>query len=389
VLTPRESDLVAVSLPPGPAWADVLARAWRARAAVFPVDHRLPRPEVDRLLRAGRPTMVMTEHGNARLGDGDPVDPSVALVIATSGTAGQPKIAELTRDALQAAVTTSAERLGASPADEWLCCLPLAHMGGMLVALRGLLLGSPVTFQPRFDPAAFSQGAAGGAAFTSVVPAMLARALDADVPLRGFRGVLVGGAGLHEELATRALAAGARIVTTYGLTESCGGVVYDGEPLRGVELDIDQQGDGEVLLRGPTLFRGYRGDREATARAFTEGWLRTRDAGTIDNGKLRILGRLDDAILTGGEKVWPAEVEEVLRRDPSVREVAVTGRPDPVWGSRVVAYVVAADPASPPTAAGLRPLVERWLARHKAPREIVVVESLPTTGSGKIRAPDP
>src|SRR5205823_4481688 len=208
--------------------------------------------------------------------------------------------------AVRAAGGASASRLGATAQDRGICCLPPAHMGGMLVALRGLLTGSPVTYLPRFDPAAVDRAAGAGATFTSVVPAMLARLLEADADLRHLRhlrAVLVGGDGLPEPLARRAAEAGVAVVATYGLTESCGGVVYDGRPLDGIDVRIaggrpEGEDPGEILLRGPTVLERYRGEPEATAAAFAGPWLRTRDAGTLAGGRLRVFGRLDDAIVT-------------------------------------------------------------------------------------------
>jgi O-succinylbenzoic acid--CoA ligase len=281
-------------------------------------------------------------------------------------------------------VASSTLALEASPHDRWLCCLPLAHVGGLLVLLRSVLLGAPITVHPRFDPAAVAAEA--DAAFVSLVPTMLIRLRDADADLSHFRAILVGGAAVPAWLADRARAEGANVIETYGLTESCGGVVYDGRPLPGTEVRID--GDGGIQLRGPTLMRGYLDDAEATARAFTDGgWLRAGDAGWIDDqGRLRVVGRLDDLINTGGEKVWPAEVEAVLQDHPGVAEVAIVGRPDPEWGQRVVAYVVPADPTAPPSLEALRDHVALSLPRHTAPRHLVLVpEGLPRTASGKVR----
>jgi O-succinylbenzoic acid--CoA ligase len=253
------------------------------------------------------------------------------------------------------------------------------------VLLRSVLLGSPVSVHPRFDPAALA--AERDASFVSLVPTMLARLLDTGVDLSSFRAILVGGAAFPAGLRARAEAAGARIVETYGLTEGCGGVVYDGRPLAGVEVRIDPASGG-IELRGPTLMLGYRFDPEGTTRAFTpDGWLRPGDAGTLDaSGRLHVFGRLDDLINSGGEMVWPEEVEQALRDHPKVADVAVGGRPDAEWGQRVVAYVVPRDPASPPTITELRDHAARTLPRFKAPKEVVLlVEGLPRTLSGKIR----
>jgi O-succinylbenzoic acid--CoA ligase len=287
------------------------------------------------------------------------------------------------RHAIDGAVAASALALEATPHDPWICCLPLAHVGGMLVLLRGVLLGAPVSVHPAFDPSLIDAEAT--VAFVSVVPTMLGRLLDAGTGLGRFRSILVGGAHLRPDLRLRAERGGAKVIETYGLTESCGGVVYDGRPLPGVEVRVNE--DGGIELRGPTLMLGYRSDPEATARAFTpDGWLRPGDAGEIDaDGCLHVVGRIDDLINTGGERVWPQEVEAALREHPDVAEVGVGGRLDPEWGQRVVAFVVPADPATPPSLDELRGFVGSRIGRHKAPRELVLVSRLPRTVSGKLR----
>ncbi|MGH2636738.1 MAG: class I adenylate-forming enzyme family protein [Actinomycetota bacterium] len=382
-----ERDLVAIALPPGPGWMDLVHEVWAAGAALLPVDSRLPPAEAESLLRLARPTVVVSDHGGdpvARRQDGGVrVDRGVILVVHTSGTAGDPKLVQFDRRAIDAAVAASTLALEATPRDPWLCCLPLAHVGGMLVLLRGVLLEAPVMVHPSFDPELVA--AERDVAFVSVVPRMLGRLLDARVELSAFRAILVGGAHLAPDLRARAERAGAHVVETYGLTESCGGVVYDGLPLPGVEMRMNEEGG--IELRGPMLMLGYRFEGEATERAFTDdGWLRPGDAGEIDaEGRLHVVGRIDDLINTGGEKVWPQEVEAALREHPAVAEVGVGGRLDPEWGQRVVAFVVPRDPAVPPTLETLRHHVAGRIGRHKAPRELVLVDELPRTVSGKLR----
>jgi O-succinylbenzoic acid--CoA ligase len=382
-----EHDLVAVTLPPGPGWLELVRDVWAAGAAVLPIDPRLPRAETAELLRLARPTVLISdpagEGTGRRLEDGVPADPGVALVVHTSGTAGMPKLVQFERRAIDAAVAASAFALEATPRDRWICCLPLAHVGGMLVLLRGVLLDAPVSVHPVFDPRLV--GAKQDAAFISIVPTMLGRLLEAEIDLTGFRGILVGGAHLSPDLRERAARVGAPVVETYGLTESCGGVVYNGRALPGVEMRINA--NGGIELRGPMLMRGYRFDDPATSAAFTEdGWLQPGDAGEIDaEGRLHVVGRIDDLINTGGEKVWPHEVEVALREHPKVAEVGVGGRQDPEWGQRVVAFVVPADPAEPPDLDELRAFAASRIARHKMPRELVLVDELPRTFSGKLR----
>lgn len=382
-----EHDLVAVTLPPGPGWLHLVRDVWAAGAAVLPIDPRLPRAEAGELLRLARPTMLISdpvdEGTGRRLEDGVPAEPGVALVVHTSGTAGMPKLVQFERRAIDAAVAASAFALEATPRDRWICCLPLAHVGGMLVLLRGVLLDAPVSVHPVFDPRLI--GATEHASFISIVPTMLGRLLDAEIDLTSFRGILVGGAHLTPHLRERATRVGAPVVETYGLTESCGGVVYNGRALPGVEMRINA--NGGIELRGPMLMRGYRFDDPATAAAFTEdGWLQPGDAGEIDaQGRLHVVGRIDDLINTGGEKVWPHEVEAALREHPKVAEVGVGGRQDPEWGQRVVAFIVPADPAEPPGLDELRAFAADRIARHKVPRELVLVDELPRTFSGKLR----
>ena len=357
--------------PPSAAWLTWISEAWDAGAAVLPVDHRLTRTEQEALIARARPTALFDGAQFLRL-DGVPVSDDVALVVATSGSAGEPKVAELTHDALRAAVHSSAERLGVDAGDSWLCCLPVAHMGGMLVLLRGLLMGASIEVQAHFDPVGVARS---GARCTSVVPTMVARIHAAGETLSGFKVVLVGGAALDPALREPPL------VATYGMTESCGGVVYDGHALDGVGVRIGD--DDEIQLSGPTLMRGYR---LSSSRPFTsDGWLRTRDAGSLADGALTVFGRLDDVIVTGGEKVWPQDVEDVLRAHPSVADVAVVGRPDPEWGSVVTALVVPADPAEPPSLDDLRVHSTERIAKFKAPRALEIVESIPRTPSGKVK----
>jgi O-succinylbenzoic acid--CoA ligase len=366
---------------------DLVEEIWAEGAAIMPIDSRLPRPETDSLLSLARPTVVISAPGGdvraRRTEDGLPTDEEVILVVHTSGTGGDPKLVQFDRGAIDGAVAASAFALEATPHDPWICCLPLAHVGGMLVLLRGVLLGAPVAVHRSFEPTLIQTEPE--VAFVSVVPTMLGRLLDAAVDLARFRAILVGGAHLTPVLRARAEQAGARVIETYGLTESCGGVVYDGLPLPSVEMRVNEEGG--IELRGPMLMLGYRFDPDATARAFTrDGWLRPGDAGEIDaEGHLHVVGRIDDLINTGGEKVWPQEVEMALREHPKVEEVGVGGRLDPEWGQRVVAFVVPADRAEPPTLDELREFAAARIGRHKAPRELVVVDRLPHTFSGKIR----
>lgn len=377
----RDGDLVAVALEPGPGWIPLVRAVWDAGAAILPVDPRLPPAAREALLVRARPTVLLDDEGWTRRDGGERVSRATVLAVHTSGTGALPKLVELDRAAIIAAVASSSLALDATSGDRWLCCLPLAHIGGLLVLLRAVLLRAPVTVHPRFDPAAVASATAD---FVSVVPTMLLRLLDSHVDLTRFRAILVGGAAVRPDLRRRARRAGAHVIETYGLTETCGGVVYDGRPLPRIEIRIVV---GQVELRGPTSMRAYRDDPQRTATTLSpDGWLRTGDAGRLDaEGALHLIGRLDDLITSGGEKVWPQEVEEALSTHPKVADVAVAGRPDAEWGQRVVAFVAPSDPERPPSLGELRDHASATLARFKAPRELVLVTSLPRTASGKVR----
>jgi o-succinylbenzoate---CoA ligase len=259
----------------------------------------------------------------------------------------------------------------------------LHSVAGLAIVARSWHGGLPLEVHERFEPGAVAAAGAAGATLVSVVPTMLARLLAAGAGLERFRHVLLGGAPAPAGLVERATDRGVSVVRTYGLTETFGGVVHDGHPLDGVELAI--AGGGEITLRGPMVLRRYRRDPSATHSALRGGWLHTADLGRIrPDGRLQVLGRRDDLVITGGVSVHPAEVEAVLARHPGVADVAVGPAPDPEWGQRLVAYVVPLDRLLPPTLAGLRAFARERLAAAKAPRELVLMDTLPRTASGKI-----
>jgi O-succinylbenzoic acid--CoA ligase len=231
---------------------------------------------------------------------------------------------------------------------------------------------------PRFDPAAV---AASGAAHLSLVPTQLRRLLDAGADPSGLRSILLGGAPAPPGLLEEARRRGARVFTTYGMSETCGGCVYDGVPLDGVRAEVGD--DGRIRLAGPVLFTGYRRRPDLTAAAREGDWFLTQDLGAFDaQGRLRVRGRADDVINTGGEKVVAGEVADVLSRHPGVRDAVVIGRPDPEWGERVTAVVVP-EGAPGPDLPALRAWVRERLPAHAAPRELELVEAIPLLPSGK------
>ncbi|HVC67353.1 MAG TPA: fatty acid--CoA ligase family protein [Acidimicrobiales bacterium] len=368
-------ELVALDLPAGPGFVDALRRAWDAGDAVLPLDPRLPGAAAGRLLDALRPARIVTPDGVHVRADGIPTEPGDALVVATSGTTGEPKGVVHTRDSVVASAEMTSAALAVDPGrDRWVACLPLAHVGGLSVVTRSLVTGTPCTVLERFDPQAVEEEARRGATLVSLVAAVLGR-----TDTSGYRSVLLGGAAPPAGLP-------ANVVTTYGMTETGSGCVYDGRPLPGVELRIGDGSlgaEGEVLVRGPMLLRAYR---DGTDPRIGDGWLPTGDSGRLeDDGTLVVFGRMAEVIVTGAEKVWPSPVEDVLAGHAGVAEVAVWKRPDPVWGERVVAWIVPEAGIPVPPLDELRDLVAARVAPWAAPRELVVVASLPRTPGGKIR----
>ncbi|MEV7968620.1 AMP-binding protein [Sphaerisporangium sp. NPDC088356] len=346
--------------------------------AVLPLAPDLAEPVLRATLEELRPTHVVTAGGTRSWPGGVPASGDTAVIIATSGSTGTPKGVELAASALRASASASLRRLSARPGERWLCCLPPSHVSGLQVLVRALLSGSAPLIHERFSPAAV---AGSGAEHVSLVPTQLRRMIDAGADLSRFRTILLGGAAAPPGLLASARDSGARVVTTYGMSETCGGCVYDGVPLDGVDVKVGA--DGRVRLAGPVLFSGYRLRPGLTDAALDGGWYVTSDVGVLDEGRLRVLGRADDVINTGGEKVVAGVVAEILANHPGVRETVVVGRPDPEWGEEVVAVVVAADPAAPPALDELRALVKTRLPGHAAPRALALRARLPLLPNGK------
>jgi len=323
------------------------------------------------------------------------VPDGVALVVPTSGSTGAPRAVMLSAQALRASAAATQTRLG-GPA-QWLLTLPPSHVAGLQVLVRSILAGTdPVLAAPgHFDPETFSADAArqtGARPYVSLVPTQLHRLLDAAgaglAALAEFDAVLVGGAAAGDALLARAAAAGVRVTTTYGMSETCGGCVYAGRPLDGVRLALDDE--GRILIAGAVLATGYLGRPDLDAQAFTtirgERWLRTSDLGDLGpagTGPLSVLGRADDVLVSGGTNVAPAAVERSLRELPGIGEVCVVGVPDPEWGQAVTAVVVRTAGAPAPELAVLRAHVTRNLGAPWAPRHLVVIDRLPVRGPGK------
>jgi O-succinylbenzoic acid--CoA ligase len=350
-----------------PLLEDVLA----GRASVLPV------PADDE-----RQTSLLT----TSLRTGEEIDDDVAVVVSTSGTTGVPKGAMLTASALIASAEATHHRLGGP--GRWLLALPAYHVAGLQVLVRSVVAGTtPVAVDAGFDEAELAAAIASlgaGRRYASLVAAQLDKALRdpaATTALASLDAVLIGGGPMPAGLAEKATAAGVSITRTYGMSETAGGCVYDGVPLDGVRARVD---DGRVVLGGVTLAKGYR--KPVQPDPFAEpGWFRTDDVGAIDDsGVLRVLGRVDDAISTGGLTVLPQLVETAVATHPAVADCAVFGVADDRLGQRVVAAVVIAPGCEAPTLAELRAHVASTLPSTAAPREIHLVDELPRRGIGKV-----
>lgn len=316
----------------------------------------------------------------AWLGAPDEPDP---WVVETSGSTGRPKRVVLPRAAVLASVAASARRLGASGA--WVLALPASYVAGVQVVARSLVAGhEPVLVEEHGSlAAAVAALPAGVDGFVSLVPTQLHRALgdpEDTVALASLHTVLLGGGPIDASLRERAAAAGVHVVATYGSAETAGGCVYDGVPLDGVGLALGP--DGRIRLGGPTLFAGYDGDPALTAEVLVDGWFHTSDAGRLDDdGRLQVLGRLDDVVVTGGVNVPAPAVAARLREHPGVAAAEVLGVPDDEWGGRLVAFVVGA--TGPVALDELRAWVADAHPRSWAPRQVVDLEALPLLANGK------
>jgi o-succinylbenzoate---CoA ligase len=325
----------------------------------------------------------------AALRVGEDIDDDVALVVTTSGTTGAPKGALLTAAALTVSAEATHDRLGGP--GRWLLALPSYHIAGIQVLVRSLLAGTvplELDVSTGFDisqlPSAVDE-LGSGRRYTALVATQLAKALDdpaAAAALAGLDAVLIGGGPAPRPVLDAAARAGVNVVRTYGMSETAGGCVYDGVPLEGVKVRVDP--DGRIVLGGPTLAKGYRNPPDPDPFA-EPGWFRTDDIGVVDDsGVLSVLGRVDDAISTGGLTVMPQPVEAALRTHPAVADCAVFGLADERLGQRVAAAIVVADGCAVPSLEALRTHVMRTLDHTAAPRQMLVVDALPMLGIGKV-----
>jgi len=301
------------------------------------------------------------------------------IVVETSGSTGRPKRVVLSRRAVLASGTATAARLGGT--GPWVLALPMTYVAGLQVACRSLAAGHRPVLLDDHGSLAGAVAAAGGAPYVSLVATQLVRSLrspDDAAALARCAAVLVGGGPVDRELRERATDSGIRVVATYGSAETAGGCVYDGLPLDGVAVAVGT--GGRIRIGGLTLFEGYDGDPALTAEVLVDGWFLTADAGRFDDdGRLQVLGRLDDMVISGGVKVPTGIVAARLREHPRVTAVDVGRLADDEWGERVVAWVVgdlSLDEA--------RDWVAQLHPRSWAPRELRVLDEMPMLRNGKV-----
>ena len=387
----RRGATVALTMPPGREMVVLIHALMKLGAVLLPLNPRLTDAERSAVLRAERPAVELSDAGELTqteadlplLGEHDMDD--LHCRILTSGSSGEPRTIGLTYGNHLWSAVGSAFNLGMNPDDCWLCCLPLSHIAGLSIVMRSVIYGTTVGLHPSFEvDAVAATMESGECSVVSLVPTMLVRLLDAGADLSGPRAILVGGGPVPDDALEEAVGRGASVVQTYGLTEACSQVTTlgpadakrklgsAGRPLLTTHLRIQ---DGEILVQGPTVAPGC---------ADADGWLHTRDLGRIDDeGFLYVQDRIDDVIVTGGENVVPAEVEQVLLRHPEVEDAAVIGREDPEWQEAVTAVVVLRGDVDLPTEE-LRRHCASELAGYKVPKRIEIASALPRTPSGKL-----
>ena len=356
--------LVALDLEPSQRFVDELSKAWDEGDAVLPIDQRLPVAAKKQLIAQLKPTHIVSSDGRVILEGGQPVESGDAIVVATSGSTGTPKGVVLTQESVLASAKASSLALDVTFDDHWYSCLPLAHVGGLSVVTRSLLMGTQLTVAARFDPDQVEHHSH-TCTLISLVPTALQR-----IDPRKFRAILLGGSKPPPQRPRN-------VIATYGLSETGSGIVYEGRPLNGVEIQISDE--DEILVRSPMNMRCYR---DGSSSIDSDGWLHTGDIGSLsDEGILSVQGRRGDVIVTGSEKVWPEAVESAIASLFEPDQFAIIGIPDPEWGERVVLVTTRTDVSLEQ----VKDLVLRTLPNYCVPKSIQIIDSIPQTAIGKIR----
>jgi O-succinylbenzoic acid--CoA ligase len=379
-----ETAVVAV-IAAGHPLAVAAVAAWDAGEAILPINPAAPPAERKRLLEQLRPTHLIDGASRVAVAHGVPAPGGTAAIVVTSGTTADPKGVELTRSGMEVMGRGYSAGLQAGAEDRWLTCLPLHHVASLGALARAYVTGAAWVAHERFDIERVARAPREeGATIVSLVPTTLLRLLDAGAPLHEFRRVIIGGAPLPHALRARAEAAGVVIVDAYGLSETWGGFTLDGIPIAGIDTRLDPE-TAEILVRGAPVMRGYRLDPQRSIEVLDAGgWLHTGDIGAVDgDGRLRVIDRAKDLVISGGVNVSPTEVENVLATHADIEDVCVIGVADDEWGERVVAFVVTVPGAPTPTLETLRRFAADQLAAPKLPRELRVVDTIPRSTGGK------
>ena len=387
----RRGSTVALTMHPRREQVVLLHALLKLGATALPLAPQLSAQEHAVIIAAEEASVDLVEPGELTqteadlplLGEHD-MD-AICCRVLTSGSTGAPDPVGLTYGNFLWSAVGSGFNIGVEPEDRWLCCLPLSHISGLGIVVRSVVYGTGAVLHDGFDVDRVAASLeADGISVVSLVATMLTRLLEAGADLSGPRAILIGGGPVPDDPLEEAIGKGATVVQTYGLTEACSQVTTlapadarrklgsAGRPLLTTHLRIQ---DGEILVQGPTV---------APDRSDPDGWLHTADLGRIDDeGFLYVEDRIDDMIVSGGENIVPAEVEQVLLRHPEVADAAVVGRDDPEWQQAVTAVVVLED-GSQATADDLRRHCAGSLAGFKVPKRVELASALPRTPSGKL-----
>ena len=362
--------LVGIDMALSSEFVSALQNIWLAGDCAFPIDQRLPHAQKAQLVEDFGVQELVTANGRSIIAHHEShVDENDAVIFTTSGSSGTPKGVVHTHDSLRANANTVAHYFGDTSAMHWLACLPPSHVGGFGVISRALHWGCKLTAVSQFDAAEVESLARSGVTHTSLVATALGR-INAEL----FESILLGGAKPPPTLPPN-------VTTTYGLTETMGGVVYNRTALTGIEISISA--DQEILVRGPVLMNRYY-QAQLGHPVDSEGWLHTGDLGSMSpDNQLSVVGRRSELIISGGENIWPEAVEAALVNHPDVSDVCVVGVDDQEWGQRVVAFIVPANTSAAHSLTEWREFVAESLPRFMAPRQVVVINSIPRSALGK------
>ena len=362
--------LVGIDIPLSDEFVSALQDIWNAGDCAFPIDQRLAQKQKAQLVEEFFVDEIVTTEGRSVLGaQGSTIAENDAVLFTTSGSSGTPKGVIHTHDSLRANADIVARYFGNTSQMHWLACLPPSHVGGFGVISRALIWNCKLTAVSQFDAEQVESLARQGVTHTSLVATALQR-----INSEQFERILLGGAKPPPALPPN-------VITTYGLTETMGGVVYNRTALTGVEISISA--DQEILVRGPILMNRYY-QQQLSHPIDNEGWLHTGDLGSMStNSQLSVIGRRSELIISGGENIWPEAVEAALTSHADVSDVCVVGIDDHEWGQRVVAFIVPTKTSLTHSLSEWRDHVAESLPRFMAPRQVVLVDSIPRSALGK------